>query len=230
MRDGVDAQGSPQLLWCRPPTRPSVCHSSGRTASAPVDPDAPGWVHLDGRRILSCLALADRCDGREVTTIKGVGDDVRARQVSEALPEAEADSRLSRRRHHAARLDEGRRVADAVALHRSLGAQHDEHVGLAGAGVADGLDTPSPLRKEHAWPPLLAPHLPLQNPRPTASWRARRPHPRLRAPRRRPSPWPHSFPRLPAPTERTQAETAVAPWPTPPNTSPTSSSQPPNRG
>lgn len=31
----------------------------------------------------------------------------------------------------------GEGVADAVALHRGLGAERDEHVGLAGAGVAD---------------------------------------------------------------------------------------------
>ena len=33
-------------------------------------------VHLDGRRVLSCLTMAVQADGREVTTIEGVsGDD-----------------------------------------------------------------------------------------------------------------------------------------------------------
>ncbi len=31
-------------------------------------------VHLDGRRVVSCLTLAARCDGREVTTIEGLAD------------------------------------------------------------------------------------------------------------------------------------------------------------
>jgi xanthine dehydrogenase YagT iron-sulfur-binding subunit len=29
-------------------------------------------VHVDGRRVLSCLTLAAQCEGREVTTIEGV--------------------------------------------------------------------------------------------------------------------------------------------------------------
>jgi xanthine dehydrogenase YagT iron-sulfur-binding subunit len=29
-------------------------------------------VHLDGKRVLSCLVLAAQCDGREVTTIEGL--------------------------------------------------------------------------------------------------------------------------------------------------------------
>jgi len=29
-------------------------------------------VHLDGRRVLSCLTLAARCEGRQVATIEGV--------------------------------------------------------------------------------------------------------------------------------------------------------------
>lgn len=29
-------------------------------------------VHVDGRRVLSCLTLAVQCDGREVTTIEGL--------------------------------------------------------------------------------------------------------------------------------------------------------------
>jgi xanthine dehydrogenase YagT iron-sulfur-binding subunit len=32
-------------------------------------------VHIDGRRVLSCLTLAARCSGRQVTTIEGVGGD-----------------------------------------------------------------------------------------------------------------------------------------------------------
>jgi xanthine dehydrogenase YagT iron-sulfur-binding subunit len=32
-------------------------------------------VHVDGRRVLACLTLAAQCDGREVTTIEGIGDD-----------------------------------------------------------------------------------------------------------------------------------------------------------
>ena len=31
-------------------------------------------VHLDGRRVVSCLTLAARCDGRAVTTIEGLAD------------------------------------------------------------------------------------------------------------------------------------------------------------
>ena len=29
-------------------------------------------VHLDGKRIVSCLALAERCQGKEITTIEGL--------------------------------------------------------------------------------------------------------------------------------------------------------------
>jgi len=32
-------------------------------------------VHLDGRRVLSCLTMAVQADGREVTTIEGVSGD-----------------------------------------------------------------------------------------------------------------------------------------------------------
>ncbi len=31
-------------------------------------------VHVDGRRVVSCLTLAARCDGHEVTTIEGLAD------------------------------------------------------------------------------------------------------------------------------------------------------------
>ncbi len=30
-------------------------------------------VHLDGKRVVSCLVLAARCDGRRVTTVEGLG-------------------------------------------------------------------------------------------------------------------------------------------------------------
>jgi xanthine dehydrogenase YagT iron-sulfur-binding subunit len=32
-------------------------------------------VHVDGKRVLSCLTLAAQCDGREVTTIEGLARD-----------------------------------------------------------------------------------------------------------------------------------------------------------
>jgi xanthine dehydrogenase YagT iron-sulfur-binding subunit len=32
-------------------------------------------VHIDGRRVLSCLTLAVRCEGKQVTTIEGVVED-----------------------------------------------------------------------------------------------------------------------------------------------------------
>jgi len=32
-------------------------------------------VHLDGRRVLSCLTLAIRCDGKEIRTIEGIAHD-----------------------------------------------------------------------------------------------------------------------------------------------------------
>ena len=31
-------------------------------------------VHLDGKRVLSCLTLAARCEGRSITTIEGLAD------------------------------------------------------------------------------------------------------------------------------------------------------------
>lgn len=30
-------------------------------------------VHLDGRRVVSCLTLATRCEGKQITTIEGLG-------------------------------------------------------------------------------------------------------------------------------------------------------------
>ena len=32
-------------------------------------------VHIDGRRVLSCLTLAVRCEGKQVATIEGVAED-----------------------------------------------------------------------------------------------------------------------------------------------------------
>jgi xanthine dehydrogenase YagT iron-sulfur-binding subunit len=32
-------------------------------------------VHIDGRRVLGCLTLAARCEGKQVTTIEGVAED-----------------------------------------------------------------------------------------------------------------------------------------------------------
>jgi xanthine dehydrogenase YagT iron-sulfur-binding subunit len=39
---------------------------------------------VDGRRVLSCLTLAAQCDGREITTIEGVGkgDELHAMQAA----------------------------------------------------------------------------------------------------------------------------------------------------
>ena len=31
-------------------------------------------VHLDGRRVVSCLTLAARCEGKEITTIEGLAN------------------------------------------------------------------------------------------------------------------------------------------------------------
>src|SRR3954462_8239443 len=42
-------------------------------------------VLLDGKRVLSCLALAAQCDGREVTTIEGLATDGRLHPVQEAF-------------------------------------------------------------------------------------------------------------------------------------------------
>ena len=30
-------------------------------------------MHIDGRRVLSCLTLAARCQGKAITTIEGLG-------------------------------------------------------------------------------------------------------------------------------------------------------------
>jgi xanthine dehydrogenase YagT iron-sulfur-binding subunit len=42
-------------------------------------------VLVDGRRVLSCLTLAAQCDGREVTTIEGVGVEGALHPVQEAF-------------------------------------------------------------------------------------------------------------------------------------------------
>jgi xanthine dehydrogenase YagT iron-sulfur-binding subunit len=42
-------------------------------------------VLLDGKRVLSCLALAAQCDGREVTTIEGLARDGRLDPLQEAF-------------------------------------------------------------------------------------------------------------------------------------------------
>ena len=41
-------------------------------------------VHLDGRRVVSCLTLAARCDGKSVTTIEGLaqGDELHPMQAA----------------------------------------------------------------------------------------------------------------------------------------------------
>ena len=41
-------------------------------------------VHIDGRRVLSCLTLAARCQGKEITTIEGLanGDDLHPVQAA----------------------------------------------------------------------------------------------------------------------------------------------------
>jgi xanthine dehydrogenase YagT iron-sulfur-binding subunit len=42
-------------------------------------------VLLDGKRVLSCLALAAQCDGRTVTTIEGLAPDGRLHPVQQAF-------------------------------------------------------------------------------------------------------------------------------------------------
>ena len=42
-------------------------------------------VLLDGKRVLSCLALAAQCEGREVTTIEGLARDGKLHPVQEAF-------------------------------------------------------------------------------------------------------------------------------------------------
>ena len=47
-------------------------------------------VLLDGRRVLSCLTLAAQCDGREVTTIEGIGSPERLHPVQQAFIDHDA--------------------------------------------------------------------------------------------------------------------------------------------
>jgi xanthine dehydrogenase YagT iron-sulfur-binding subunit len=42
-------------------------------------------VHVDGKRVLSCLTLAAQCDGREVTTIEGVSIEGELHPLQEAF-------------------------------------------------------------------------------------------------------------------------------------------------
>jgi xanthine dehydrogenase YagT iron-sulfur-binding subunit len=44
-------------------------------------------VHLDGRRILSCLTLASRCQGKEITTIEGLAAGEKLHPVQTAFIE-----------------------------------------------------------------------------------------------------------------------------------------------
>ena len=47
-------------------------------------------VHLDGRRVLSCLTLAAQADGREVTTIEGVGSGEALHPVQQSFLDCDA--------------------------------------------------------------------------------------------------------------------------------------------
>jgi xanthine dehydrogenase YagT iron-sulfur-binding subunit len=42
-------------------------------------------VHVDGKRVVSCLTLAAQCDGREITTIEGLAEDGRLHPMQEAF-------------------------------------------------------------------------------------------------------------------------------------------------
>jgi xanthine dehydrogenase YagT iron-sulfur-binding subunit len=42
-------------------------------------------LHVDGRRVLSCLTLVAQCEGREVTTIEGLARDGRPHPMQEAF-------------------------------------------------------------------------------------------------------------------------------------------------
>jgi xanthine dehydrogenase YagT iron-sulfur-binding subunit len=42
-------------------------------------------VHLDGKRVLSCLTLAAQCDGRQITTIEGLSSGGRLHPLQEAF-------------------------------------------------------------------------------------------------------------------------------------------------
>jgi xanthine dehydrogenase YagT iron-sulfur-binding subunit len=42
-------------------------------------------VHVDGKRVVSCLMLAAQCDGREITTIEGLSENGHLHPVQEAF-------------------------------------------------------------------------------------------------------------------------------------------------
>ncbi len=44
-------------------------------------------VHVDGERVLSCLTLASRCEGKQITTIEGLADGDRMHPVQAAFLE-----------------------------------------------------------------------------------------------------------------------------------------------
>jgi xanthine dehydrogenase YagT iron-sulfur-binding subunit len=47
-------------------------------------------VHLDGKRVLSCLTLAARCEGKSITTIEGLADGDTLHPVQAAFVEHDA--------------------------------------------------------------------------------------------------------------------------------------------
>ena len=47
-------------------------------------------VHLDGRRVVSCLTLAAKAEGREVTTIEGLSDGKRLHPMQQAFVDHDA--------------------------------------------------------------------------------------------------------------------------------------------
>ncbi len=47
-------------------------------------------VHVDGRRVVSCLTLAAKVDGREVTTIEGLSDGKRLHPMQQAFIDHDA--------------------------------------------------------------------------------------------------------------------------------------------
>ena len=47
-------------------------------------------VHVDGRRVASCLTLAAKVDGHEVTTIEGIGDGIALHPMQQAFIDHDA--------------------------------------------------------------------------------------------------------------------------------------------
>jgi xanthine dehydrogenase YagT iron-sulfur-binding subunit len=47
-------------------------------------------VHVDGERVLSCLTLAMRCEGKQITTIEGLADGDTLHPVQAAFVEHDA--------------------------------------------------------------------------------------------------------------------------------------------